>query len=277
MKQLADSGFLARVVGSWQRHANFWWLIAINAFQETFINRATNALFILGKTVRFAITLIFLFLIKDNVEVFAGYTTEQVVIFFLTYQFLDTLAQVFYRGVYVFSNKIRTGEFDFWLTKPINPLFSALTGKPDINDSFFIIPTTLVSIYIVTTLDITISATAVGWYLLLLANGFLIATGFHILVVALAIFATEVESAIWLYRDLSRLGQFPVNIYFELLRLALFFMVPIGFMITIPAEVLLGLTPTFSIWLTGIVGVGFLLISLAIFRLSLKHYSSASS
>jgi len=260
-----------------KRYWTIWTITALNALQVAFVNRASNVLFFIGKTIRVSMSLLFLFLIRDQIAHFNQYTTDQVLIFYLTYQFIDTFSQIFYRGVYEFREKIRTGTFDFDLAKPISPLFRALTGQPDINDAFFFIPTTLVSIYIATTLQISVSLSSVLWYLVLLANAFLIATALHIIVLVVGVLTTEVEGVIWMYRDLMRLGRFPVSIYLEPMRLALFFIIPVGMMITIPAEVLLNLEPTYSAGLAIVIGVGILTASLWLWRWSLKHYSSASS
>lgn len=254
-----------------------WKLTAANAFQETFVNRATNALFMLGKTVRLAMMLVFLWVIKSQVVNFAGYTSDQLVVFFLTYQFLDTMAQVFYRGAYVFQNKIRTGEFDFYLTKPISPLFKALTGRPDVNDAIFVIPTTGLSIYLLLQLELNLTLSSVGWYLGLLVNGFVIATALHILILAIAVLTTDVDGLVWMYRDLMRLARFPVDIYLQPLRLALFFLIPVGMMITIPAQVLVNLAPSYSLAITFGSGGLLLIVSYKFWKWSLKHYTSASS
>ncbi len=260
-----------------RRHMLVWRITAVNALQEAFINRWSNLLFFTGKAIRLAMSLLFLFLIRGQVESFAQYTTDQVIVFFLTYQLIDLMAQIAYRGVYEFSSLIRDGNFDFYLAKPISPLFRALTGKPDINDAVFFIPNLIVAGLVLAQLDISITLTSAVWYGVLLVNSFLIATGFHILVLATGVFTTQIDGIVWLYRDLSRLGRFPVTIYPELLRLSLFFLVPIGFMITVPAQVLIQTDPTYSIAITGAFGVGFLLVSLRIWEWSVRHYSSASS
>jgi ABC-2 type transport system permease protein len=254
-----------------------WKIFGTNALQETFINRGSNILFMTGKILRLFFALLFLILIKNNVDNFAGYTTDQMVVFFLTYQFIDLTSQILYRGVYLFSYMIRSGDFDFLLMKPINPLFRALTGKPDINDAIFMIPSLGVSLYIFSTLNITLTWTAFLWYLVLLINGLLIATAIHILVLVVGVLTTEVDGIIWIYRDLNQMGKFPVTIYMQPLRFALFFIIPIGMMITIPTEVLLGVKPTFSVALAMLVGVGSFITSLKLWKWSLKKYSSASS
>lgn len=254
-----------------------WQITASNSLQEAFINRWTNAVFMFGKFIRLFMTLLLLWLVRGQVSQLGSYNTDQMVVFFLTYQFIDTFAQIIYRGVYLFSSQVRTGEFDFLLAKPISPLFRSLTGKPDINDFFFLFPSTAISIYIISQLNLNITITSSLMFLALLINSFLIVTAFHIIVLVVGILTTEVDGVIWMYRDLTRMGQFPISIYLEPLRSVLFFLIPVGMMVTIPAEVLIGVQPSYSIGLTTTIGVASILISFSLWRWSLQKYSSASS
>lgn len=258
-------------------YIKIWSIFGKNAWQETFVNRASNILFMLGKAIRLAMSLLFLFLIRENVDVFAGYTSDQMVVFFLTYQIIDLVAQTVYRGVYIFSNLVRSGEFDFLLTKPINPLFRALTGKPDINDFLFLFPNIALATYIISILDIQVTLVSILMYFALLFNSFLIATSLHILVLVVGILTTEIDGVIWIYRDLSHMGRFPVTIYMEPLRFILFFLIPIGMMITIPTEILVGTKPTYSIFIAFSIGIGSLFVSLKTWNWALKKYSSTGS
>lgn len=254
-----------------------WIKLAINSVQETFINRATSALFFTGKAIRFAMMLLFLLLLRTQLDTIGTYTTDNLVVFYLTYYFVDLFGQMLYRGVYQFGQKVRTGEFDFYLLKPISPLFQSLAGKPDINDALFLLPSILTSIFITLQLSISFTWAGIFWFSLLFINSVLIMTGLHILVLAIAIRTVDVDGIIWLYRDISKLSQFPVSIYFEPLRTMLFFIVPVGFMVTIPAEILIGNIPTFSLATTFSVGTLFLASSYIAWKQSLKHYTSASS
>lgn len=262
---------------NFKKYWQVWKKTAQAAFQITFINRSTNILFLVGKIIRLSMSLLFLFLLKQNIQTFAGYTTSQMIVFFLTYQFVDIFAQVLYRGVYIFSNLMRSGDFDFHLAQPINPLFRALTGRPDINDAIFIIPTIIISIIIIINLNLAITISGLILYLALLVNSLLIATAFHILILAIGVITTEVDGIVWIYRDLMRLGQFPVTIYMEPLRFALFFIVPVGMMVTLPAQYLLGVSPSYSLIVVSMVGVLSLVFSLMFWKWSLKRYGSASS
>ncbi len=252
-----------------------WLTLSANALQETFVNRGSNFLFFLGKVIRLFMSVVFLLLIQKTIKVFAGYSVDQVLIFFLTYNLIDTLVQTIYRGVYMFSWQVRQGEFDFTLTKPINVLFVTLLGKPDINDAIFLIPTLIISGWLVSTLHLTYTLTGIIWYLILFANGMLIATAFHILALVVGLLATEVDGVMWLYRGFSRLSQFPVTIYLAPIRLALFFILPFGMMVTIPAQALLGLPLSYSASIAILLGVVFFLLSLVAWKYALRNYSSA--
>lgn len=258
-------------------HWQVWRILASNVLQQTFVNRWSNLLFFTGKIIRLAMSLLVLFLLKNTIETFAGYSTDEMIIFFLTYQFIDVLAQTFFRGVYMFTNQVRRGEFDFLLAKPVNTLFQTLTGHPDFNDAVFIIPTTILSVGIALQLDLTITTASLAWYLILLVNAFLIAAALHIIILSVGILTTEIDGATWLYRDLMDMARFPVTIYMEPLRFALFFLVPVGMMITIPSQVLINQPPTYTGILASLFGLGFFVFSLWLWNWSLKRYSSASS
>lgn len=254
----------------WSKTAGF-------ELQEALLHRGTSLVFIIGKIFRLLMMLLFLWLIQSKVNSIAGYTSQEILVFYLTYNLVDLIAQIIYRGVYEFGPKVRDGSFDFYLAKPISPLFQALATKNDPIDTILFIPNLLLTIVIMANLNLNITITSTLLYVALFINSFMMATAIHTLVLCLGVLTTEVDNTIWLYRDISRLAQFPVNIYLAPMKLILFFVVPVGMMITVPAQVLLNHQPTYPLIFVTIFSVMFLLISLRIWRWSLKQYSSASS
>jgi ABC-2 type transport system permease protein len=266
---------MKKILSRAQVYWTVWWKMAQYAWAETFLNRGTSFLFIFGKALRFIMALFFLLLLQQNLNGIGDYTTDQIVIFFLTYQFLDTVSQIIFRGVYIFGWQVRSGELDFYLSKPISPLFRILTGKPDILDAFFLIPSTALSIWIALHLNIHVTLLGLLMYFCLLINGFFILMSLHILVVCLGIVTTEVDNAIMLYRDINNLARFPVDIYREPLRTMLYFLVPVGIINTVPTQILLGIPSFLSFFAVFGFGIGFFLISIGVWKLSVKKYSSA--
>lgn len=255
----------------------FWRQAASNSLQETFVNRATNVLFFLGKCVRLLFSLLFILAIKQNLHFFGAYTTNQLLLFFLTYQIISVVTQAVFRGVYSFAYSIRRGEFDFTLLKPINPLFQALMGSPDANDVIFLLPLFGAMGFLIHQSQLSFDLVNILFYVLLLANGLLIATALHVAILAFGILTMDVDGLTWLYRDFLTLGQLPIDAYRQPIRALLNFVVPIGIMITVPTRMLLGLSSPVVLVSATVVGTTAFLISLKLWKIALKKYSSASS
>lgn len=184
---------------------------------------------------------------------------------------------MFFRGVYQVSGKIRSGELDGYLAKPVNVLFRLLTGAPDVNDFLVFIPLVLFSGWYIAHINSALSLAAILLYIVFLINGFLIALAFHIFVICFGILTTEVDNTIMLYRDLSQMGRFPIEIYREPFRWFITFVIPVGIMMNVPAKILVG---TYSIPLLAaslVISVMFILLSLKTWFYALKFYTSASS
>ncbi|MCX7772327.1 MAG: ABC-2 family transporter protein [Clostridia bacterium] len=82
---------------------------------------------------------------------------------------------------------------------------------------------------------------------------------------------------LWIYESIMQMGRFPVGVYPGFLKLVLTWVIPVGFMVSVPAQAIMGKLGMGEL-LGGIVlaAVMVLLASL-FFRKSLKRYSSASS
>lgn len=255
---------------------NLWLKLTNQSFMREFLDRWNAGLFLLGKLLRFGLFTIFLFALFAKTPDIGGYNKYQMLFFFLTFNLLDTTAQLFYREVYRFRPMVASGDFDLVLTKPMSALFRALAGGADPLDFYMLFLYVGLLVYIMFGLG-TISTIHVISYLALLVNGFLIATGFHILVLALAIVTTEVDHAIMIYRDLTMMGRVPIDIYRQPIRGILTFVIPVGLMMTFPAKALMGLLSPWTIVVSFVLGSLFFVLCLRIWRYALSQYSSASS
>ncbi len=232
-------------------------------------------IFTSGKILRFLFFAMFLIFILKSTGTLAGYNLNQTVFFFLTFNLVDTAAQFLYREVYRFRPLVVEGGFDLILVKPWNALFRSLMGGADLLD-LLTIPPLMIAIYLVgQTLNPSILHTAL--YILLVLNGLLIATAFHIAVISLGIVTLEIDHTVMIYRDLTSLGRLPIDIYKEPLRGILTFLVPVGIMITFPAKALMGLlSPTGALISLGL-GVISVYLSIRFWNYAVRFYTSASS
>ncbi|MBI2017459.1 ABC-2 family transporter protein [Candidatus Daviesbacteria bacterium] len=259
-----------------KKYLKIWWIYAINSFQSQFAVRWALLVFLIGKILRFSLFTLFIIILLQKTNVLAGYTLNQTMLFFLSFNLVDILTQLVFREVYRFRSQIVFGNFDFSLSKPINPLFKSLFGGPDILDFFTLIPLIFAIFYFISQMGM-MDLFSIMLYLLLIIVAFVISLSFHILVLSLAILTTEIDHTIMLYRDIAAMGRMPIDIYKEPIRGLLTFVIPVGIMMSYPTKALLGvLSPVFIIY-AFIFAVSFLLLSLKVWNYALKKYSSASS
>ena len=117
-----------------------WLHLALLAGQTQLLTNWSGLLFITGKLVRFAFYFIFLVSVIGGIKELAGYSRNDIVLVFLIFTLVDTLAQFLFRGVYVFRFSVINGNFDMDLLKPIPSLFRPVFGWTDILDGLTLIP-----------------------------------------------------------------------------------------------------------------------------------------
>lgn len=252
------------------------WLLYTNfSFQQVLTNRVLMGIFLAGKLIRIALFLVFLSFIFKGITDIAGYSRQQIIFFYLAFNFIDTSAQLFFREVYRFRSLVVSGNLDFVLLKPVNPLVKVLLGGADIMDLIIL----LLILAAVVVVGSKITADPLAWlgFLLLTGNAVLISAAFHILVLGLGTITLSIDHLIMIYRDLTALMRIPVDLYIEPLRSLLTFVLPLGIMFTFPPKALMGLLSWPLVLLSFVAALSTLYLALAFWRYSLRHYQSASS
>lgn len=258
-----------------KRYFKIWLIMSRNSFLAVFNQKAALSIFLIGKLLRFFFFFGFIIFLLKGTKSLAGYNLNQTLLFFLTFNLIDTVSQFLFREVYRFRPLIISGGFDLVLSKPVSALFRSLMGGADIIDLITIVPLTIATFYIARLLNPSFMQGI--FYVLLIINGLIIASAFHIFVLGLGIISFEIDHTIMIYRDLFNLGRFPIDIYKEPLRGILTFLVPVGIMVSFPAKAIMGLmTPMGVIW-SLIFGVLILAFSFRFWNFALKKYTSASS
>ncbi len=259
------------------KYLRVWIQLTNCAFSTVASNRIDSICYFIGKIVRFGFFVLMIFSIFRYTDSMAGYKPYEILLFFLTFNLVDLSGQAFMRGVYAFRRYVREGGFDYVISKPVNPLFFILSRSTDLLDLLLIPPIIGLIIYCVHILPIDVTFASVVSYLLLLAIGYVIIMGFHIMAAAVTITHTENANTIWLYRDAMTVGRLPPEIFSFALQMFFTFVIPIFLIVAYPTKALLGelMQKSFSIAL--VYSILFFSLSLFIWDKSLKKYTSASS
>ena len=148
-------------------------------------------------------------------------------------------------------------------------------GGADVLD-LLTIPPLAVAVYLIgRTLGPSLVETA--YFVLLLINGLLIATAFHIAVISLGIITLEIDHTVMIYRDLTSLGRFPIDIFRQPLRGILTYLLPVGIMISLPAKALMGLVSASGVFFSFVLGLALVFLAIKFWNFALTKYTSASS
>lgn len=252
-----------------------WLMMSKNSFLIMLNNKKIFALFLAGKLLRFGFFTAFLFFLVKGSDTLAGYSISQTIFFFLTFNLVDVMAQFLFREVYRFRPLVVSGDLDLVLSKPMSSLFRVLMGGADIMDFVTIPPLIAAVIYVGNILNP--SMLHVTYFILLVINGLIISTAFHIAVISLGIITLEIDHTIMIYRDLGNLARLPVDIYKQPLRGIITYLIPVGIMITFPAKAIMGLITSTGVFLSFVLGGVLLFASLKFWNFALKQYTSASS
>lgn len=267
----------AKILQPLKKYLRVWAKMSANSFAVALSYRFSAAVLLLGKAIRFILLIAFLMIIFSRTQLLGGYNLPQMVFFFLTFNLVSTVSQLFFREAYRFRPMVVRGNFDFVLVKPINPLFRVLAGGADVLDLITLPPLIAILVFTATKLGVEITPTNLSLYLLLVGSGLVIAAAFHVLVLTIGVLTTEVDNTIMLFRDLENMGRIPVDLYRQPIRAFLTFLVPVAVMITFPAKVIMGLLSPLWVVFSFALAAVFLWGTLRFWRFSLTRYSSASS
>jgi len=256
-----------------RRNLKIFLLFSYQSLKTTGQSRQAIFLFTLGKILRFVFLFGVIFLVFAKTKIIAGWSLKQVVILYLTFNFIDTFSQVLYREVYRFRPLVVSGNLDLILVKPYHPFLRVLLGGVDFLDLFLLFPYFFLLLFFI--FQEKISFFSFFLYLTLVVNGLIIATAFHIFVLALGALTTEVDNAIMIYRDILNLGRFPIEIYQQIISFIFTFIIPIGVMITFPVKALFSFLSFNNVVFAFFISFFLLSLSTKLWQIGLKKYQSA--
>lgn len=259
------------------KYLRIWWRIALMSLKTQMSNPVASIGYLLGKCFRLLFFIIFLAAIFRHTDRLAGYSLEQAALFFLTFNAVDILAQLFFRGIYGIRSIVRDGEFDYFLIQPTQLILRVCFSTVDFLDVGTFIPVVIAIGYVFKRLPHPVSFVGFLLYAALLVNGMVIAFAMHLAVAALAVWTQEMDNAIWIYRDLITLGRFPPSIYDAHLQFAITYLIPITVMVSFPTQAALG-QMSVRLLATAVAMSGLsLAVSLWFWHFATQRYTSVSS
>jgi ABC-2 type transport system permease protein len=113
--------------------------------------------------------------------------------------------------------------------------------------------------------------------LLMMISGLVILYSLWFVLAATSIWFVKIWNATEVLRSLLAAGRYPVTAYPPGLRLVFSTLLPVAFLTTVPAEAILGMARGSALLASLFIAVLSVVVSRSLWRLALRHYTSASS
>lgn len=233
----------------------------------------------IGLLITQAIQILFLGIIFSQIPSLIGYTFPQILFIYgfslipksLDHLLTDNLWMVGYRIV-------RKGEFDKYLTRPINTLFHVISENFCVDAFGEMLSCILLLGYSVPQLDMPFH-----WYTLPLALvavvfATLIYTSLKIMTAAIAFWTKASGHIIHMLYMVNDFSKYPVTIYNKAVQTIITYVIPFAFTAYFPASYFLtGKDPLFCIGGTVIAGTVMFTLAVLVWNRGLRAYESAGS
>ncbi len=207
-----------------------------------------------------------------------GWSFADALVLLAVYYLMDGLIETFIGpNMREIMTQVREGTLDFVLLKPVSSQFMATFRTLNIWRAANALVGLGLSIYAVTKLSLT-----VGWmesllFALTMACGMAVIYSLWLALVTLTFWFVRIDNLEQIIWQAFETGRYPVEIYPDWLRATLTYVIPVVFILTVPASALTG---RLELWQAGtavVIAVVALIASSQFWRFGLRHYTGASA
>ncbi len=217
--------------------------------------------------------------IYSQVDSIGEWSKGQMLIFVGTFSLLNAINMtVYFFGVNGIPSKIKSGDFDHYLTKPINPLLRLTFENINLGSAPLVLFSIGIVIYGMSVQGGSASPAACLLYVIFILLMALLYYDMEVLIRTLPFFVISTDSIEQLECAMFDLCmKIPGVVFKGIFKLIFYFILPYGIMATIPAQIITESISPVGIIYAAIVVILFTVLALRFWKFGLRHYKSASS
>ena len=236
-------------------------------------------LWIVVEMLWFALQLSFMFVIYSHTDRIGTWSKWQVVMLLGASHFIQQIfTAIFLTNCTQLSELIRTGKLDFMLLLPVNTRFMISFRQVDLGGFVNAASGVAVMIYAGNQLRLSPTWAQVAGFVLLAAVSILVHYSLMFLLASVSFWTVRAQGIVWGYYNLFNIARLPDEAFRGLFKAVFTFALPMLLVANVPVKLLVH---KLSSPLEMLVLLGMAMVCLggseAIWRISVRHYTSASS
>lgn len=226
-----------------------------------------------------AVGIAFLFIIFSQIPQLAGFSFEQIVFIYGFSQIPKGIDHLLTDNLWCVGYFIvRKGDFDKYMTRPINPLFHVIAETFQIDAVGELVVGIGLMISVAGQVNLYITPLSVILFIISIPFAALIYTAIKIGTSAIAFWVKSSGYLIQMLYGMNEFAKYPTTIYSNVVKVIVTFIIPFAFTGYYPSLYFLtGENPLFNIGGTVLISLVFFGISLLIWNKGIKAYESAGS
>jgi ABC-2 type transport system permease protein len=212
-----------------------------------------------------------------------GWTLQQMGLFYGIISVAFAIAEAVPRGFDVFPNLIKSGDFDRILLRPRSEAFQILGQQFQLMRIGRFTQGLFVLIWAAQRLEVHWAPANIALLLFAILGGACLFSGLFVLQAALCFWTIESLEIVncTTYGGVEA-AQYPITVYRPWFRAIFTFVIPLATINYFPAHAILGLPEALGStrllqWISPVAGVIFLVVSLRVWRIGVRHYTSTGS
>jgi ABC-2 type transport system permease protein len=261
-----------------RRYANLYWQFLINRlkilmeYRVNFIIGASSTIFLQ------AAGLLTIWVVMSQIPSLNGWSFDEVLLIYGLVTLAKSINHMFADNLWtVGQSYIRTGGFDRFLVRPIDPLFHLLADR-FCHDGIgnFLVGSALV-ISASKGIQIAWTPAHISYLIVAVISGGLIFIALNLITCVSAFWIMDSVPVMRLVFDNHLFAQYPLTIYPKAIGIWLTWIIPYGFASFYPASHLLGYNIGYLAWLGPVIAVVLVIFAYRVWLFGLKHYSGTGS
>jgi ABC-2 type transport system permease protein len=264
--------------------ARLYWRYISYSLRSQLQYRASFIMHVLGNLFVSATEFLGIWALFARFGTIRGWTLPEVALLYAISDLAFAIAESVPRAFDIFPSYVKSGDFDRILLRPRSPAFQVLAKELQLMRFGRFAQGTVILLWAMSSLDGGFSLSRIALALFAIIGGAALFSGLFILGATLSFWTTESLEVV----NIATYGgnyatQYPMSIYRPWLRHAMTFVLPLATVSYLPAHAILHRADSVigsSLWIqcaAPAVGMLFLLLSLQVWRIGVRHYQSTGS